>query len=133
MKIICSRTQPKTFLALQVFQQTCFCVVSERIFALHHFLTPKNCILEALWKQMSIHHLKKNCFLDAGNFCLVGSGMGRRLNKFLKAVRCLGLAKCFTVFYFNWNFWKLNHFYHFDTSIYDIKTLKFSRQFGFQG
>ena len=76
------------------------------------------------------------CSRDVVRFYLVGGGMtggGCDLSKFLKAVRCLGLAKCFTIFYFNWNFWKLNHFYHFDTSIYGIKTLKFSRQFGFQG
>ena len=83
MKIICSRTQPKTFLSLQVFQQTNFCVVSERIFALHHFLTAKNCILETLWKQISIYHLEKNLFPRRRN---VSSGEGwdrERLNKFL--------------------------------------------------
>ena len=36
-----------------LFQQTCFGFVSEKKFALHHFLTSKNCIYEALWKQMS--------------------------------------------------------------------------------
>ena len=39
----------------QIFQQTCFCLVPEKIFALHHFLTPKNYILEAPWKQMSVY------------------------------------------------------------------------------
>ena len=48
-------TQPKNFLTLQIFQQTCFCLVSEKIFALHHFLAPRNCILEALWKQRSVY------------------------------------------------------------------------------
>ena len=52
LKRICSRkTQPKTFLTLQISQQNLFCLVSEKRFALHHFLTPQNCILEALWKQ----------------------------------------------------------------------------------
>ena len=36
------------FLSLHIFQQTCFCLVSEKTFALHHFLTPKNYFLEAL-------------------------------------------------------------------------------------
>ena len=40
--------QSKTFLTLQVFQQTYFSLVSEKTFRLYHFLTPKNCILEAL-------------------------------------------------------------------------------------
>ena len=42
-------------LTLQIFQQTSFCLVSEKAFALHHFLTPKNCILEALWMQTSVY------------------------------------------------------------------------------
>ena len=46
--------QPKTFLILQIFQQTCFCLVSEKTFALHHFLAPKNYILEAL-KRKSLY------------------------------------------------------------------------------
>ena len=87
----------------QIFQQTFFTVVSEKIFVLHHFLTPKNYILETLWKQMSvsIYLLKKNCFRDVVRFVLVVEGErwdGGRLNKFLKAVHCSGLAKCFTIF-----------------------------------
>ena len=27
----------------------------KKTFALHHFVTPKNCILEALWKQISVY------------------------------------------------------------------------------
>ena len=38
----------KTFLTLQILQQILSCLVSEKTFALHHFLTPKNYILEAL-------------------------------------------------------------------------------------
>ena len=48
-------TQPKTFLTLQIFQSPFFCLVSEKTFALLHFLTCKNCILEALWKQMFVY------------------------------------------------------------------------------
>ena len=32
---------------------------------------------------------------------------------FLKADRSLGLVKCYTIFHFNWNFWKFNYFLHF--------------------
>ena len=31
---------------------------------------------------------------------------GGRLSNFLNAARCLDLAKCFRIFYFNWKFWK---------------------------
>ena len=55
-------TQPKTFLTLNIFQQTCFCLVPAKIFALHHFLTPMNCILEALSSKclyISLYLLKR--------------------------------------------------------------------------
>ena len=48
LKIICTTKQSKTFLTLQIFQQTCFCLVTEKTFGLHHFLTPKKYILEAI-------------------------------------------------------------------------------------
>ena len=48
-------TQPKTFVTLQIFRQTCFGLASEKTFALHHFWKLKNCFLEALWKQMSVY------------------------------------------------------------------------------
>ena len=38
----------KIFSLSSLFKQTCFCLVSEKTFALHHFLTPKNYIIEAL-------------------------------------------------------------------------------------
>ena len=56
-----------------------------------------------------------------------------RLNNFLKAARCLGLVKYFTIFNFNWNFLKSNYLPAFWSFFYSIKTLKFSRQFGLQG
>ena len=122
--------QPKTFLTLQIFQPTFFCLVSEKTFALHHLLTPKNCILETLWKKISVYFcicLSENfCSWDAVRFYLVWRG--RMIS--LRTTRCLSLIKCFTIFHFNWHFRKLNHFKHFDSSIYSIKTLKFSRQFG---
>ena len=33
----------------------------------------------------------------------------KKLNNFLKASHCLGLVKCFKIFYFNWKFWKFNY------------------------
>ena len=39
LKLICKK---------KPFWLECFCLVSEKTVALHHFLTPKNCILEAV-------------------------------------------------------------------------------------
>ena len=109
-------TQSKTFLTLQTFQQRSFCLVSEKKFALHHFLAPKNYILEALWKQMSVYFSispsENLCSKDIVRFYYMGGGLGggRRLNNFLKATRCFGLVKCFSIFHFNWNVWKFNYF-----------------------
>ena len=111
-------TLPKAFLTLQIFQQTCFCLFSEKAFALHHFLTPKNCIIEALWKQclyISVH-LRKKMFVSETQWSFIwswgrgGELVGERLNNFLKATCCLSLVKCFTIFHFNLNFWKFNYF-----------------------
>ena len=52
--------------------------------------------------------------------------VGERLNNFLTAASCLGLVKCFTIFYFNWNFSKLNcfsvfqyfHQYHWNPKVF---------------
>ena len=46
-KILCSRNTAKKLSDFTNFQQICFCFVSENIFILHYFLTPKNCILES--------------------------------------------------------------------------------------
>ena len=62
-----------------------------------------------------------------------GMGGGWRLNNFLKTTRFLSLVKCFTLFHLIEIFGNLTIFQHFDTSIYSIKTLKFSRQFELQG
>ena len=35
---------------------------------------------------------------------------GERLSNFFKVTRCLGLAKCFAIYHFNWNFRKFNYF-----------------------
>ena len=56
--------QTKTFLTWQIFQETCFslawCWSAEKTFALHHFLTPRNSILEALWEQMLVYFCISN-------------------------------------------------------------------------
>ena len=75
--------------------------MSEKIFALHHFLTPKNCILEAIESKclyISIYVLKKGFFQRRSKVLFGGGWNGGRLNNFLKAAHCLGLAKCFACF-----------------------------------
>ena len=63
-----------------------------------------------------------------------GSGRaGVRLNNFLQVDRCLGLVKYFTFFILIDIYGNSTIFQYFDTSIYSIKTLKFSRKFGLQG
>ena len=50
LRTICSHNTTKTIsdISLQIFQKTCFCLVSEITFVLHHFLMPSNHILEVL-------------------------------------------------------------------------------------
>ena len=59
---------------------------------------------------ISIYLFKNILFPRHSKVLSGGEERGGRLNKFLKTVCCLGLAKCFTSFYFNWNFWKFNYF-----------------------
>ena len=87
--------------------------------------------------QMSVYFYispyKNICFQRCSKILSEGGWVAGRLNNFLKAVHILCLEKYFTMFYFNWNFWKFNYFSAFRYSIYSIKTLKFYRQFELQG
>ena len=81
LKTISARSTAKKLSDFKNFQQTCFCLMSQKIFALHHFLKPKNYILEALWKQMSVYFyipFKKFCFQKRSNVLAGGGGMGGR-------------------------------------------------------
>ena len=84
--IICSRKKQKAFLTLKFFQKKCFCSLSEKNIVLHHFLTPRNCILEALWKQMSVYfcislYVRTFCSREVIRFSWCGWVWGR-LNNF---------------------------------------------------
>ena len=65
-----------SFLTLQIFQRTCLCLLWEKNICTVPFVTPKNRILEAVWKQMSEHFcisLKENfCSKDLVRFYLMG-------------------------------------------------------------
>ena len=89
----------KIFFTLHIFQQA----LAEMF--QYHFLMPKNCILEALWKQMSVYFcisLSENlCSIEVIRFYLVrvwGMGWAWCLNNFLRVDRCLGLVKLYTIF-----------------------------------
>ena len=87
--------------------------VRKKTFALHHFYTFKNYIVEAIEKQMSIfQYISVRKFLFRRRRKL---SSGRGMNNFLKAARCSGLVKCFKIFHFNWDFW---NFYYFSAFRY---------------
>ena len=82
--------------------EPCFCLVSEKTFALHNLLKPKNCFLEALWKQILCIFL----YISVRKFLFhrcskILSVEGWAIS--LRAACCLSLVKCFTIFYFKWN------------------------------
>ena len=62
-------------------------LVLEKMFALHHFKMPKNCITEALWFE---------------------AGRRKGLNNFRKEARCLNLVNLFKPLFYN--FCKSNYF-----------------------
>ena len=45
----------KSFSLYKFFRKHVSVWCQKKTFALHHFLTPKNCILEGLWKQMLVY------------------------------------------------------------------------------
>ena len=114
LKKICSCNTSKNL--SETFQQICFRPVSEKIFAVHHFSTLKNCIiLQVLWSTLHswskylyiFTYLLKKILFERRSKWRVGR---KRLNSLWKTeALCLGLAKWFTIFPFNWNFWKFNY------------------------
>ena len=89
-----------------------------KVFALYHFWTLNNCILNfkaniCIFMYISV----RNYLFQRRSKILSGKEwVGGRLNNFLRAARCLGLVKFFPIFYFNWNFCKFNLFFQpFDT------------------
>ena len=101
-------TKPKTFLTLQIFSKHVFVWYQKKLFVLHlhsrSTLKTNFCIflyifLRKIWFQ------RRSKFLS-----VMGWFGGGRLNNFLKADCCLGLAKCFTIFHFNWYFWNSSIF-----------------------
>ena len=53
LKIMYSCNTAKDFSHFAIYPANIF--LSEKTFSLHHFLGPKKCILEGLWKEMSVY------------------------------------------------------------------------------
>ena len=113
LKNTCSRNTAKN-LSFSLYTFLCKHLVGVRkTIALHHFQTPKNCILEALWKQMSVYLKENFCFRDVVRFYL--------LLFFICWIRSLRRLAVWvsqnvlqSIFY---NFGNSTIFQHFETSI----------------
>ena len=83
-----------------------------KVFALYHFWTLNNCILNFKANICIFMYISVRNYLFQ-RFSKILSGkewVEGRLNNFLRAARCLGLVIFFSIFYFNWNFCKFNFF-----------------------
>ena len=100
----------QSFPTLQLFQQTKYCLVSEKTFELQHFMTL------AFWKHfeskcvcISVYLLEKIIVPRTQDFIWCDEGCGGKLDNFLKTAHCLGLIKCWTIFHFNWTIWNFSY------------------------
>ena len=79
LKIICSRNTAKKISSFTNFPVKMFLSGVKKDIALQYFLTPKNCTLEALWKQMSVYFFISSsenfCSRHAVRFYLVEGGI----------------------------------------------------------
>ena len=101
LKIICSRNTAKNLSHItHIFQPTFFCLMSEKIFALHQFFMPKNCIFLKLFKSKCLYisvYLRKKFLFQRRSRILSGL---ERLKNFLKDVSLFELVKNFYNFSF---------------------------------
>ena len=90
-------TQLKTLkFTSQIFQQTCFWLVSEK--KLHCTISRRS--VTAFWKHLESKYMYIPVFLRKKTFVQLLSG--GRLNNFLRVARCcLGRVKHFRIFHFN--------------------------------
>ena len=121
MKIICSHNIAETLYTLKIFQQTCFCLVSQKQIAemVHYrILAPKN--YDNSWNTLKANvciflyiSIRKFLLHRSSKIWWGGGWVEGWLNNFVKEDCCLGLIKCYIFFDFNWNFWKFKYFPHF--------------------
>ena len=103
------KTQPKTLLRWKIFLQICSWLVSEENICTAPFLDAQELHSWSTWKAnayMFLYISVRKCLFQRRMELLSGGG----INNIFKAVRCLGLVKCFKIFHFNWNFRKFNYF-----------------------
>ena len=104
MKIICSRTTAKNLSDFTNVPANIILFGFRKNICTAPFLLAQDCILKALWKQMSVYLRKKIFFPKSSKILSDRGGVGGRLNNLLKAARSLGSVKCFPIFHFNRNF-----------------------------
>ena len=90
----------KSLLTLQMFQQKCFWLISEKNISTAPFLDVQELHSQSTSKANLCIFLyisaRKLWFQRHRKFLSGGT-----LNNFLRAVRCMGLANCFKIFHFN--------------------------------
>ena len=92
--------QSNTLLNLQIFQQKCFWLVSEKRICDLPFLDVQEIHFQGTWQEnvcIFLYISVRKLLFQRRRKLLSGGG----LNNFLKIARCFGLEKCFKNFNFN--------------------------------
>ena len=132
-KIISSQNISKNILSLQIFQQACFCLVPEKTFALHHFLTSRTTFLnhfESKCLYISVYLFKKFLFQRRIKIVLVVWRVGEAEIISLRRLAVWVLQNVLQFFILIYFFLNSTIFQHVDTFINSFETLIFSRQVG---
>ena len=132
-KIISSQNISKNILSLQIFQQACFCLVPEKTFALHHFLTSRTTFLnhfESKCLYISVYLFKKFLFQRRIKIVLVVWRVGEAEIISLRQLAVWVLQNVLQFFILIYFFLNSTIFQHVDTFINSFETLIFSRQVG---
>ena len=132
-KIISSQNISKNILSLQIFQQACFCLVPEKTFALHHFLTSRTTFLnhfESKCLYISVYLFKKFLFQRRIKIVLVVWRVGEAEIISLRRLTVWVLQNVLQFFILIYFFSNSTIFQHVDTFINSFETLIFSRQVG---
>ena len=132
-KIISSQNISKNILSLQIFQQACFCLVPEKTFALHHFLTSRTTFLnhfESKCLYISVYLFKKFLFQRRIKIVLVVWRVGEAEIISLRRLAVWVLQNVLQFFILIYFFLNSTIFQHVDTFINSFETLIFSKQFG---
>ena len=108
LKIICSRNTAKNLSDFTNFRANLFLFGFRKDICTAPFLDAQELHFSSTLKANVCIFLyisvRKFLFQRCSKILSGGKWVGGRLNDFFKLTRCLGLAKCFTIFHFNWNF-----------------------------